>query len=76
MTELKAIEVAELSVIKVNGTVGSNIIQASKECLQIAELLKVCVELYWNGKFIMIYRTDTVQSIIDKSLNNPSAKEI
>lgn len=70
MNELKAIEICELGQIKVNGILNKNLIEAAKECLYIANLLKVAVQLYWNGKHIDIYTNDTIQTIIQKSLKN------
>lgn len=67
MEKLKAVEVCEIGQIKVNGVVGQDIIGAAKECIYLANLLKVAVQLYWNGKYIDVYRSTTIQQIIEKS---------
>ena len=69
MEKLKAVEVCEIGQIKVNGIVGQNIIDAAKECIYLANLLKVAVQLYWNGKYIDVYRSTTVEQIVKKSIN-------
>lgn len=71
MEQLKAVEVCEIGQIKVNGIKGKNIFDAAKECINLANLLKVAVELYWNGWRIDIYTTTTVEDVVKKvSLNN------
>lgn len=67
MENLKAVEVCEIGQIQVNGVVGKNIIDAGKECIYLANLLKVAVKLYWNGKYIDVYRSTTLKEIIEKS---------
>lgn len=66
MEELKTIEVAELSFIKVNAKIGANIFNTSKECIALANLLKCAVELFWNGQYIFVYTNSTVESIMQK----------
>ncbi len=67
MEKLKAVEVCEIGQIKVNGVVGQNIIDAAKECIYLAKLLKISVQLYWNGKHIDVYVNSTVKDVIEKS---------
>lgn len=67
MENLKAVEVCEIGQIKVNGVIGQNIIDASKECIYLVNLLKVAVQLYWNGKYIDVYKGTTIEQIIEKS---------
>ncbi len=69
MEKLTAIEVCELGQIKVNGVIGQNIVSAAKECIYLSNLLGVAVQLYWNSKYIDIYRSTTVEEIVEKSLN-------
>lgn len=69
MENLKAVEVCETGQIKVNGVIGQNIFDAARECVYLSNLLKVAIKLYWNGKYIDVYRSTTVQQIIEKSLN-------
>ena len=69
MEKLKAVEVCEIGQIKVNGIIGQNLIDASKECIYLANLLKVAVKLYWNGKYIDIYIGTTIEQIIEKSIH-------
>lgn len=68
MEKLKSVEVCEIGQIKVNGIKGQNIVDASKECIYLVNLLKVAVQLYWNGKYIDIYKGTTIEQIIEKSL--------
>lgn len=67
MEKLKAVEVCEIGQIKVNGVIGQNLIDAAKECIYLANLLKVTVQLYWNGKYIDVYTGTTIKEIIEKS---------
>lgn len=67
--KLNAVEVAELGQVKVNGRSGANIMDAAKECIYIANLLKVAVELYWNGKRIDVYVDSRAEDIIKKAVN-------
>lgn len=67
MSNLKAVEVCEIGQIKVNGIKGQNIIDAGKECIHLMNLLKVAVQLYWNGKYIDVYKGTTIGQIIEKS---------
>lgn len=64
MEKLKAVEVAEIAKIQVNGVLGQNIFTAAEECIYLANLLKVVVELYWNGKTVKVYRTTTKTDIL------------
>lgn len=64
--KLNHIEVAELSQIKVNAKLGSNIWNVAIECIALANLLKVAVQLYFNGKHVDVYTDSKVQDIVDK----------
>lgn len=66
MNNLKAVEVCEIGQIMVNGVDGQNIFDAAKECIYLSNLLKVAVKLYWNGKYIDVYRSTTLEEIIKK----------
>ncbi len=66
MEKLKATEVCEIGKIKVNGVRGENLFDAANECIYLANLLKVSVQLYWNGKYIDVYRGTTTKQIIEK----------
>lgn len=68
MTNLKAVEVCEIGQIKVNAIRGQNIIDAARECIYLVNLLKVAVQLYWNGKYIDVYKGTTIDDIIKKTL--------
>lgn len=68
MEKLNAVGVCEIGQIKVNGVIGKNLIDASKECIYLVNLLNVAVQLYWNGKYIDIYKGTTIEQIINKSL--------
>ncbi len=65
MENLKAIEVCEIGILKVNGVRGQNMFDAATECIYLANLLNVAVQLYWNGKYINVYKATTVGEIID-----------
>lgn len=62
--KLNHIEVAEVSQIKVNAKLGSNIWDVAKECIALANLLKVSVKLYFNGRYVHIYVDSKVNDIV------------
>lgn len=68
VADLRAVEVAGIAVLDVNDVLGKTIIDAAKECIFLANLLKVVIRLYWNGKYIMVYRSSTVKDIIELTL--------
>lgn len=70
MDELKAIEVAEIGVIKVNGKPGHNIFTAANEAVHLSNLLKIAVELNWNGSTILVLRNTTSSEIVSKIFGN------
>ncbi len=63
---LNAIEVCELGQIKVMAKKGHNIFMAGRESIQLANLLKVAVQLYFNDLVIDVYVDTTIESIIKK----------
>lgn len=70
MKTLEAIEICEIAQIKVMGKKGKLLWDAANECIALSNLLKVSVQLYWNGKVIDIYRNMTIGDVIAK-INKP-----
>ncbi len=46
---------------------GKNISDTGRECIQLANLLKVAVRLYFNSKQILIFTNTDIGEIIAKS---------
>ena len=69
MEKLKTIEVCELGQIKVNAIKGTNIWDVAIECITLANLLKVAVELHFNDVVIDIYVDNTVTDVMRKLLD-------
>lgn len=67
MKKLKTIEICDLSIIKVNAVKGKNIIDTGRECIELANLLKVAIDLYFNDHIIRIYTTTTIGDIIKET---------
>jgi hypothetical protein len=68
MDKLNAVEVCEIGQIKVNAQLGATIFDAAKECLFLVNLLNVSVQLYFNGRYVNIYKSDTIDTIVQKTL--------
>jgi len=75
MKKLKTIEICDLSIIKVNALQGKNIIDTGRECIALANLLKVAVDLYFNDHVIRIYTTTLIEDIIKGTSSEGSVKD-
>ena len=65
--ELRSVEVVDQSQISVMAKQGANIFDVGRECIVLANLLKVAVKLYFNDKQIDIYVDTTIEQIINKA---------
>lgn len=64
--ELNSIEVVDQGQISVMAKKGSSIFTVGKECIALANYLKLAVKLYFNDKQIDIYTNTTLSDIIAK----------
>jgi hypothetical protein len=69
MEKLRTIEICELGQIKVNAIKNTNIWDVGTECIALANLLKVAVELHFNDVVIDIYVDTTVGDVMRKLLD-------
>ena len=61
---LNAVEVCELGLIKVNALKYRSIFDCGRECIQLANLLKVVVQLHFSDKVIDVYVTTKLEDIL------------